>query len=78
MKSRSLNELRQVKDTVYRHPYNSRTTYSNEETRSIAIEFSKWMRENDTPENAERWFGFTDNDMFDAFIDEYWKIKKNK
>jgi len=78
MKKRSLNELRQVKDTVYKHPYKSKNTYSDNETRSIAIEFSKWMKENDTPENAEKWFGYTDNDMFDAFIDEYWKTKENK
>ena len=78
MKKRSLNELRQVKDTVYKHLYKSKNTYSDNETRSIAIEFSKWMKENDTPENAEKWFGYTDNDMFDAFIDEYWKTKENK
>lgn len=85
MKKRSLNELRQVKDTVYRHPsdwesrhkhYSSRKSYSDSETRSIAIEFSKWMKENDTPENAEKWFGYTDNDMFDAFIDDLWKTKE--
>lgn len=76
MKKRSLNELRQVKDTVYKHPYNSRKNYSDDETRSIAIKFSKWMKENDTPENAEKWFGYTDNDMFDAFIDNLWKTKE--
>ena len=76
MKKRSLNELRQVKDTVYKHPYSSRKAYSDSETRSIAIEFSKWMKENDTPENAEKWFGQTDNDMFDAFFDDLWKTKE--
>ena len=34
-----------------------RKAYSDNETRSIAIEFSKWMKENDTPENSSL-FGF--------------------
>ena len=32
-----------------------------------ALAFHKWMRENDTPENAETWFGFSDDDMLNAF-----------
>jgi hypothetical protein len=74
MKKRSLNELRQVKDAVYRHPYNSKKTYSKNEIRLIAIDFNKWMKKNNTPENAEKWFGYTDNDMFDAFMDLNTKI----
>jgi hypothetical protein len=69
MKKRSLNELRQVKDAVYKHPYSSKKTYSNNEIRLIAINFNKWMKNNDTLENAEKWFGYTDNDMFGAFMD---------
>ena len=32
------------------------------------------MKKNNTPENAEKWFGYTDNDMFDAFMDLNTKI----
>ena len=36
------------------------------------IGFHKWMLENDTPENAERFFHFSDNDM----LNEYLKAQK--
>lgn len=36
-----------------------------------AIAFHKWMRENDTQENAEKYFHFTDEDMFIEFLKEY-------
>ena len=34
----------------------------------IAIEFHKWMKQNDTAENAEQFFHYTDEDMFNEFI----------
>ena len=34
----------------------------------IAIEFHKWMKQNDTVENAEQFFHYTDEDMFNEFI----------
>jgi len=37
-------------------------------TEQIAIEFWAWMRENDTPENAEMYGNFTDKDMFQEFL----------
>ena len=39
-------------------------------TKEIAIEFHKWMRENDTLSNAERFFHYTDEDMFNEFLKE--------
>ena len=39
-------------------------------TKEIAIEFYKWMRENDTLANAERFFHYTDEDMFNEFLKE--------
>lgn len=36
---------------------------------NIAIEFHRWMLENDTQEKAEQWFGYSDEDMFNYFID---------
>jgi len=34
---------------------------------NFALNFHNWMRENDTQENAERWFGFSDQDMMNEF-----------
>jgi hypothetical protein len=34
---------------------------------SDAIEFHKWMKENDTPERAEEWFHYSDEDMYKVF-----------
>jgi hypothetical protein len=40
-------------------------------------EFEKWLIENDTPENAEQFFGYTNKDMYNYFLEEYEsKIKK--
>jgi hypothetical protein len=33
----------------------------------FAIEFYRWMMENDTMENAEKWFGYSDEDMLQAY-----------
>lgn len=42
----------------------------DEEVVRIAIEFYHWMRKNDTMENAEQFFHFTDEDMFNVFLEE--------
>ena len=36
----------------------------------FAIEFHSWMRLNDTQENAEKCFHYTDTDMLNAFKEE--------
>lgn len=35
-----------------------------------AIEFHRWMINNDTQENAEKWFHYTDEDMLNVFKEE--------
>lgn len=40
--------------------------------KNLMIGFHKWMLENDTSENAERYFHFSDNDM----LNEYIKVQK--
>ena len=42
---------------------------AKEMEREHMIGFHKWMLENDTEQNAEKHFHFTDNDM----LDEYYK-----
>lgn len=37
---------------------------------SYAIEFALWLRKEDTPENAEKWFGHSDQDMLNEFKKE--------
>lgn len=36
----------------------------------VSLDFYNWMKENDIPENAEKWFGFSNKDMFNAFKEE--------
>ena len=43
---------------------------ADEEVVRIAIEFYRWMLKNDTMENAEQFFHFTDKDMFNVFMEE--------
>jgi hypothetical protein len=33
------------------------------------IDFALWLRANDTPDSAEEFFGFTDSDMFEYWIE---------
>jgi hypothetical protein len=40
-------------------------------------EFEKWLKENDIPEKAEEFFGYTDKDMYNYFLKEY-KLKHIK
>lgn len=36
----------------------------------FAIGFAKWLRENDIPKNAEKYFGYSDLDMLQEFKKE--------
>ena len=43
----------------------------------FALGFYRWMLRNDTMENAEKWFGYSDEDMLEAYkqeleMYEYW------
>lgn len=43
----------------------------------FALGFYHWMLRNDTMENAEKWFGYNDEDMLEAYkkeleMYEYW------
>jgi len=37
-------------------------------TKETAIKFALWLREVDTQERAEEWFGYSDEDMYDCFL----------
>jgi hypothetical protein len=36
----------------------------------LAIKFAYWLRKEDTQENAEKWFHYSDMDMLNAFKEE--------
>jgi hypothetical protein len=42
-----------------------------------AIEFHRWMMENDTIENAETYFHWSDEDMFKEFLKQKHKNKSS-
>lgn len=39
----------------------------------LALAFYQWIKENDTTENGEKWFHFSEEDMFDEFQKTYGK-----
>lgn len=49
---------------------NYREKQEQEEKEIFAIGFHQWMRVNDTQENAEKYFHYTDKDMLNAFKKE--------
>ena len=40
------------------------------------IGFHKWMKENDTPENAEQYFHYTDEDMLEEYLNRDKRLPK--
>jgi hypothetical protein len=38
----------------------------------VAVRFYTWMKAQDTEENAEKYFGFSDEDMFCEFINNHY------
>ncbi len=37
-------------------------------TKETAIKFAIWLRDADTQENADKWFGYSDEDMYNYFL----------
>lgn len=51
--------------------YDRRARYleeAKEMEKEIIINFHKWMIENDTIENAEKYFGYSDEDMLNEYL----------
>lgn len=42
----------------------------DKENDEFAIKFANWLRKEDTQENAEKWFHYSDMDMLNAFKEE--------
>ena len=54
-----------------RFPLEDGTTYIQSLDKSNeTANFTKWMHENDTPENAEKYFHYSNEDMFNEYLNE--------
>jgi hypothetical protein len=54
-----------------RFPVEDGTTYIQSIDKSNeTANFIKWMHENDTPENAEKYFHYSNEDMFNEYLNE--------
>ena len=52
-------------------PLEDGTTYIQSLDKSNeTANFMKWMHENDTPENAEKYFHYSNEDMFNEYLNE--------
>ncbi len=57
--------------TTLQYEDNGYRKKQEQETRDkFAIEFHRWMRKNETLENAEKYFHYTDKDMLNEFKKE--------
>ena len=45
--------------------------------KETAIDFALWLRKVDTVENCEEWFGFTDEDMLNYYLENVRTRKQN-
>jgi hypothetical protein len=49
----------------------SRIEECSEIVDEFVLQFYEWMKQEDTNDNAEKWFGFTDKDMLNEFKEQY-------
>lgn len=56
-----------LKDLKFRVSFPGEVVTTQEDIDKIAIDFHQWMRVNDTKENADKYFHFTDKDMLNEF-----------
>jgi hypothetical protein len=57
-------------DSFAEHKAAEKIAELNEKLDEFTIKFAYWFRKEDTPENAEKYFHFSDNDMLNAFKEE--------
>jgi len=60
----------------YEEPYLSEDLFIDEVKEiniDVAIKFAHWMKHQDTIESAEKYFGFSDLDMFNEFINNHYE-----
>lgn len=68
--SESVIDLNELPTFVKKFTIFNIVPYNLIELDEFTIAFHNWMRKNDTPENAEKWFGYTDEDMLNVFKEE--------
>lgn len=57
-------------DINYTCEYSGLPSLQSYEKNNEMKNFNEWMRVNDTPENAEKYFHYTDEDMFNEYQNE--------
>ena len=56
-----------LKDLKFRVSFPNELVTTQEDVDKFAIEFLQWMRVNDIPANADKYFHYTDKDMLTEF-----------
>lgn len=59
-----------LKNLKFRVSFPGELVTTEEDMDNFAIEFHRWMRMNDTKENKDIYFHYTDKDMLNAFKEE--------
>jgi hypothetical protein len=59
-----------LRNLKFRVSFPDELVTTQEDVDNFAIEFHRWMRKNETIENAEKYFHFTDKDMLNEFKKE--------
>jgi hypothetical protein len=61
-----INQMEQMQYFIGNDLYNAHKKAKEMESKQM-IDFHKWMLENDTPENAEKFFHFSEEDMLNYY-----------
>ena len=78
MKSEQTSAVEWLFQQLWNEPKDKLTWHSilekaKEIEKNRMIEFHKWMIENDTAQNAEKYFHYTDSDMLHEYYNETFK-----
>ena len=57
-------------DSYAEHKESEKIAELKEKQDEFAIKFAYWLRKEDTQENADKWFHYSDNDMLNAFKEQ--------
>ena len=63
-----IDELESIKDYKYKELTIKLVKEKLEEEKEQIIDFHKWMLKNDTAENADKYFHYSDDDMFNEYL----------
>jgi hypothetical protein len=64
------NNIIDLMESYAEHKESEKIAELKQKHDEFTIKFAYWLRKEDTQENAEKWFHFSDNDMLNAFKQE--------